>query len=505
MDYQLILILTIFLFGFIVTGESMPFFSRMAHRHDILAYPGGRKIHEDPTPLLGAAAIFFPFICIFWPFFALVKLGYIVLAVPSTPQMLSLFFGAFWIFVLGVIDDKFGLKWKQKLVGQVLGVLILISGGHTVHTATLPLLGAVDFGLLGPIVFGLGILAITNAINLVDGLDGLAGGICFFAALTSGIIGYVKGDIFTAVIAFTFSGALLGFLRHNFPPAAVYMGDGGSLLLGFVLGTLATSSAAAFPGQRAGTMGMLIAPFLPFGIALLDVLLAIGRRWVSGRKIFWADSDHIHHRLMDKFRHPRRVVAILYSFSALLSALTLCLTLGPNHAAIRVFVVTSSFILVVVVVLLLRLYRNESILRTWGNRPHFKYLGHFNSFMAQRISRAATVSEVISLFGRGVEDLEFHSVEIYLDGKLDRKWNNARPIHGDRRPSRHERTLRRYGMTIKWVSPVHDSVTYQKSLDIAWHRYITQIETRLTHLTKDAVKSPINLTERLSEPSAKIH
>ncbi len=375
MDNNLGLLLSVLLVGLVITGESMPIFIKLSHRLDILAYPGGRKLHRNPTPLLGGVAIFLPFALTLWLFILLVVSDRLDVRQPSFTQMLSLFVGATWILCLGVADDKSSLGWKRKLGGQLFGIAVLVAGGHSLETATIPFWGPVQFGSLGPIAFGLAVLVITNAINLIDGLDGLAGGICFFAAITSGMIGYCKGDWFTAVVAFSISGGLLGFLRYNFPPASIYMGDGGSLLLGFVLGTLATSGAALQPGQRAGTLSMLLVPFLPFGIALLDVALSVGRRWISGKKIFWADSDHLHHRLMEKFRYPRRVVAILYPFSALLSAVTLCLSLGPpQHPLVKCFIYASSLIVLAVVVMILRLYRNESILKTIENRPHFRVL-----------------------------------------------------------------------------------------------------------------------------------
>ena len=119
------------------------------------------------------------------------------------------------------------------------------------------------------------------------------------------------------------------------------MGDGGSLMLGFLLGALATSNAAPEAGQRSGTMVMLIAPFFPFGIALLDVTLAIFRRWLSGQKIFFPDTNHLHHKLMQTVGSPRAVVSILYAFSALLSAMTLTFVLGPQDRFFTLYMIMS--------------------------------------------------------------------------------------------------------------------------------------------------------------------
>ena len=182
------------------------------------------------------------------------------------------------------------LGWSVKLAGQLLGAAILVIGGHSINTATLPFMGPVEFGWYGIPLFFFAVIAITNAINLVDGMDGLAGGICFFAALTSAVIGIAKGDLFIPPMAFTVAGSLLGFLMFNLPPASVFMGDGGAMMMGFLLGTLATSSAAISPGQRLGTSVMILAPFLPFGIPTLRSSPVHFSKMDQGRAVFLGDG-----------------------------------------------------------------------------------------------------------------------------------------------------------------------------------------------------------------------
>ena len=246
------------------------------------------------------------------------------------PEFLSLFVATLLIIVLGLIDDKRQLGWRKKLAGQMLGVIILISGGHGLPSASVPFIGPVTFGWFGYVIFALSVLTVTNAVNLIDGLDGLAAGICFFAAGTWGIISLIKGDYSMAVIGLTLAGSLFAFLLFNFPPASIFMGDAGSLGLGFLLGTLATSATALSTGQRPSTMGVALVPILPFGIALLDVGISIVRRWISGRRVFLPDADHLHHRLMQEFKRPRVVLAIVYSFTALLSAAAISLVAFPS-------------------------------------------------------------------------------------------------------------------------------------------------------------------------------
>ncbi|WP_052316045.1 glycosyltransferase [Desulfomonile tiedjei] len=476
---SVILAITAGCLGLIATLVLIPVLKKSAFKHQILSYPGGRRNHEKPTPLLGGVAIYIPFTVAFFVFYFLEVSGRLPFGKVASSQMLSLFLGATTIHILGTYDDIIGLHWTRKLAGQFCAVGILLLGGHTITTATIPFVGLVNFGWLGGPVFLVSILAIVNGINLIDGLDGLAGGICFFAAITSGIIGLFKGDLFVASIAFTISGSLLGFLCHNFPPASIYLGDGGSLMLGFVLGTLATSSAAISPGQRSGTMGMILIPFLPFGIALLDVLLAIIRRWVTGRRIFLADSDHLHHRLMEKFGEPRKVAAIIYFFSALLAAMTLVLVLGPRSMWSVSFILGSGMILLFVVVSMLRLYRIETLSKTIENRPHFQFLSSYHSFMSRRIHRARSFEELISLLESGVRDLGCDFVEVYYGQNTVRKWMVQQKLHEGAPRTEAERTFHGVRFHVRWAFPIHESETYHKYLLLTWYRVLNELEERL--------------------------
>lgn len=369
----LIILAVVALFGLVTTLGLVPILIRKAHDYQLICTPGGHSNHQHPTPLLGGLAVYIPFAVTFAVFYLLAQAEVMSLAGITGRQAVSLFLATSWIMVLGTIDDKVSLGWKKKVLGEVLGVVILVLGGHTIHNATIPLIGHVEFGWLGIPLLGLAVLAITNAINLIDGVDGLAGGVCFFAAVVSAVIGFCKADYLTATLGMVVAGSLLGFLRYNFPPASIFLGDGGSLMLGFLLGTLATSSAALSPGQRSGTFVMVLAPFLPFGIALLDVGLAILRRSISGRNIFSPDKEHLHHFLMEKIGRPRAVVLMLYGFSLLLSAMTLTLVLAPASPFFTGFMVTAGLVILVVLTILVRRYtldRLPVMLRERQNNHH---------------------------------------------------------------------------------------------------------------------------------------
>jgi len=466
-------------FGFAVTYAAIPQAKKWGHRWGLVAPPGGRRHHPQDTPLTGGWALFFPLMAAFFSFFGLVLTGKLSMLRPEWPRMLSLFLGTTWVLILGTIDDRLMLGWKQKLAGQFLGGLILVLGGHTVAVATLPWVGLVHFGWLGIPFLLIAVITITNAINLIDGLDGLAGGICFFAALTSAVIASVKGDFFTATLGFTLAGSLLGFLRFNFPPASIFLGDGGSMMLGFLLGTLAISSTAFFPGQRLGTSIMILVPFLPLGIPLFEVALSVLRRWLTGQALFLGDGNHLHHRLLGKFKAARPTVAIFYFFSASLCALTLLMVLEVHSPVLRFFTGFLTLVLMLAFSWSLRLYGERGLFLTLRNRPHFKFLGEFLRFMKLRAGRAKSVTDLLALLESGVRDLEFDRVEVVYKGQVLRKWTNSQPVHAESPRFTFEESLVPWDLRIKWALPLHGDEDYNEYLQLTWHRFLTAIKAAL--------------------------
>jgi UDP-GlcNAc:undecaprenyl-phosphate GlcNAc-1-phosphate transferase len=455
--------------GFITTFFAIPHLARLASRHGLVDQPSFRKIHDRPTPLCGGIAIFIPAagalaVCTALSFFHYLRLG------PSTTQMATLLIGSAWMLLLGIVDDKQSLPWRQKLAGQCAGILLLILGGHSVRSATVPFFGPVDFGWTGPLVFGLAVLVVANAINLIDGLDGLAAGICFFASLVYGVVGLYKGDVFACTMGFVLSGSLLGFLPFNFPPARVFLGDAGSLMLGFLLGTLATSAASSqYGGQRSATFGVMLAPFLPFGIALLDVALAIIRRWIRGGRIFLPDSDHLHHRLLAEFKSPRVAVGVIYAISLLFAVLSIMMTLSPDRAfslAHYALIVSCAVVLSAVI---LRSYRVNHLSQVLIDRPAFQFLDAYRNFMSVRVLRSKTEEELIGLLQSGVRDLQFDSVEVSCNGNGPlAHWTRPVKAHAGAPRVIIKKDFEDLGLSIKATLPTHDSEPYQKYLESVW-------------------------------------
>jgi UDP-GlcNAc:undecaprenyl-phosphate GlcNAc-1-phosphate transferase len=232
--------------------------------------------------------------------------------------MADLMPAAMLVFVTGLIDDFFGLKPWQKLLGQLGGAALAFWAG-----VRIPGVGGIALPDLWslPLTFGW-LLLCSNAINLVDGLDGLAAGVGFFATLTIFTGALLHGNEPLAFATLPLAGCLLGFLFFNFNPATVFLGDCGSLLIGFLLGCF-----GIIWSQKSVTLLGITAPLMALSLPLLDVGLCIVRRWLRNQPIFSADRGHIHHRLLDRGMSPRQAVFLLYAICGLAATLALAQSL----------------------------------------------------------------------------------------------------------------------------------------------------------------------------------
>ena len=286
-----------------------------ARRHGVLDKPDfDRKVHVIGTPRIGGVAVIFSYVT-----------AYLLLLVSplNAGVVLAEHLGFIWkvfpavalVFATGLVDDLKGLRWWQKLLGQTAaaiwaywaGVRILGIGAHATSDAwwTLPL----TVGWL---------VACSNAFNLIDGVDGLAAGVGLLATLTTFLAGILHNNVQLALATLPLAGALMGFLRYNFNPASIFLGDCGSLSIGFLLGAY-----AVIWSQKSATVLALTAPVVTLAIPLLEMALSIGRRYLRNRPIFTADRGHIHHRLLAKGLTPRRVALLLYGCCGVAATLSL--------------------------------------------------------------------------------------------------------------------------------------------------------------------------------------
>ena len=279
-----------------------------------------RHLHKHALPRLGGVAIVFSFLLAT----AIALLGERILhpagSTLSLRPLLTMLPPALLIFFLGVYDDTRGASAYLKFLVQAVAGAMLFAGGMRI--LDLPLLfGARQFSsLVGLPLTIFWVMAITNAFNLIDGLDGLAAGSALFSTLVMFVVATLSHASLTSLLTLALAGAVLGFLRYNFNPATIFLGDCGSLFVGFMLSALALHSA-----QKAPTVIAVAIPIVSFGLPILETLLSIVRRFISGRPVFTADREHIHHKLLDRGWSHRQVVIILYAVSALFALLSLFL------------------------------------------------------------------------------------------------------------------------------------------------------------------------------------
>ncbi len=279
-----------------------------------------RDVHALPVPRLGGAAIFLAFALMVVGVAAIQRFAHLPEIVPID-VILRIVFPAGLVFALGLYDDLFSASpWLKLGVQALAAVPVYLSGLRVVSIPVLT--GHHDFN--AAVSFAatvLWILLITNAFNLVDGLDGLAAGSALFSTLIMFVMALVNGHTGVAVLALTLVGAITGFLRFNFSPATIFLGDSGSLFIGFLLSVFALATQS-----KSSTMLAVAIPVLSFGLPIMETGLSVVRRFLSGQPLFRADRNHIHHKLLERGFTQREAVLILYFVSgacALLSALLL--------------------------------------------------------------------------------------------------------------------------------------------------------------------------------------
>ena len=304
-------IITLFILSFLLSLLLTPYAGAVAKRYGIVDEPSSRKVHGRAVPRIGGAAIFLSFVLPFTG--AFVVYTDLLKEVIVNPAILWLAVGGGIVFVLGLWDDIHHLPAWVKLAVQIGAAAVVYTGGLRIEGMILPWGGAVSFSYISVIVTIFWFVLVVNAINLIDGLDGLAAGVVFFTSLVLLILSVWAGRFVVAMGFAALAGSTLGFLRYNFNPASIFMGDGGSYFLGFMLAGL--SLMGSVKGQT--TVALLI-PIIAMGVPLMDTMIAPIRRFVRGRPMFQPDKSHLHHRLMRLGLNHRNTVLVLYGATVIL-------------------------------------------------------------------------------------------------------------------------------------------------------------------------------------------
>lgn len=297
-------------FAFVVALMLTPIAIRLAKKYGFIDIPKDeRRMHKKPIPVSGGIAMY-----------AATMIG-ILLFIDINREIISLMIGSTIIVACGLIDDKTEMKPKTKLLFQVLASVIMVVGGSRVEFFTNPFpIGetVIFLGLLSIPITIFWIVGITNTVNLIDGLDGLAAGVSLICSVSLMIIANDFGYTNVSIIAALLAGACLGFLPYNFNPAKIFMGDTGALFLGFMLSYISVEGI-----MKSAAALTIIVPVLILGVPVFDTTFAMVRRKLSGKKIMQADKGHLHHRLLALGLTQKQTVLILYAISVIFGLLAI--------------------------------------------------------------------------------------------------------------------------------------------------------------------------------------
>ncbi len=301
-----------FALALVVVWISTPVVKSLAWRIGAIDEPRERGLHQLPTARLGGVAILA----------GILASGLVFL--PSDQQTTGILAGAAVIVAVGVADDLLDLSADVKFAGQVLAAVIPVAAGVRVETMTLPFVGHLDLGDMSYPLTVIGIVAVMNIVNFIDGVDGLAAGVCTIAAVTFAVIALSLDRNAAGVLAMLTAGASLGYLRHGFHPASIFLGDSGSNLLGYMLATIAVQGAL-----KTNAVVALVFPLVILAVPILDSSFVIAKRIKYGQPVYQADSWHFHHRFANIGFSQRRTVMYLYGWTIVLALLALALRFVP--------------------------------------------------------------------------------------------------------------------------------------------------------------------------------
>ena len=393
-----------------------PLLRRFCERYRLVDEPGdGRRVHQKAVPRLGGIAIFLS-VLIAFSVLGLVHNLLTQALRPDLKEILVFLVCGFLVLLLGTYDDLRGANATVKFAGLAAVTVLFYSLGGRIEHLSIPFVGSINLHpVVGFVLTIVWVVGIANAFNLIDGVDGLATGSALFSSLVLLTVSLLQGKAMVAVCALVLTGALAGFLRYNFNPASIFLGDSGSLFVGFSLAALSILGS-----QKASTAVAVAIPILAFALPVVDTGVAIARRFVSGRPIFQGDREHIHHMLLQRGWSQRRVALVLYGVSAAFGLLAmLFVNNGSSLTAVVLFVVG-----VAVVIALGNLRYHEvdelraSVKRNIGDRR----VRAANNLRMRRASQAVAAAATLDeLFDGVLEVLElgefvFATVQLNCNG-----------------------------------------------------------------------------------------
>ncbi|MBA3710875.1 MAG: undecaprenyl/decaprenyl-phosphate alpha-N-acetylglucosaminyl 1-phosphate transferase [Pyrinomonadaceae bacterium] len=409
--------LTLFVIATFTSLVLTPIIRRISERFDWLDQPlDQRRMHRQAVSRLGGVAVFASVSL------TLATLPLVDNLVTDTlrkngAQLLAIFIPAILIFLFGVYDDLREASARGKFIAQALaGVLFYVLGGR-IEALSVPIVGSFEL----PTILGFAaticwVVGICNAFNLIDGMDGLGAGAGLFASLVMLVVSLMLNHPVVTVVTLALAGALIGFLRYNFNPASIFLGDSGSLFIGFLLAALSVQST-----QKASTAVAVAIPLLAFGLPVIDTSVALARRFISGRPLFEGDREHIHHMLLAHGWSQRRVVFVLYGVCALFGIVSLLFVSETGRATGLILFVVA--VAAVFAVGRLRYHEVDEFKASMRRNLAERRIRVANNIRVRRASRAMSkataLSELFTAVRQMLELSEFVYAVVQLGGGSD--------------------------------------------------------------------------------------
>lgn len=398
-----------------------PVVRRLAERYGWLDQPeDARRVHSKAVPRIGGVAVF----------------ASVAIALASLPlvdnlvtrsltdqwhEVVAVLLSSTLVFLFGVFDDLHGASAKWKFIAQGVAAVLLYYMGGRIEAVTVPFAGSYPLPpVLGLIFTLVWVVGISNAFNLIDGLDGLATGASLFAALVMLAVSLVTGRPLVTVVSIALTGALIGFLRYNFNPASIFLGDSGSLFVGFLLAALSVTGA-----QKASTAVAVAIPIMAFALPVIDTSFTIMRRFIGGRPLFEGDREHIHHKLLERGWSQRRVAFVLYGVCALFGMLALLFMSGAGQGKLTGLLLLVTGAAIVLVAGRLRYHEMDEVsagLRRNLIERKLRAANHIRVRRASRaLSKATTLGEALAAIRQVLEMGEFvyATVQFGRGGELE--------------------------------------------------------------------------------------
>lgn len=389
-----------------------PLIRRLCERFKLLDdHADGRRVHTSAIPRLGGVAIFLSLML------ALSSLLFVSNLLTDslrfyTPVLIKVLIPSSLVLLLGVYDDLRGTNAAVKFIGLGAIAALFYAMGGRIDALAIPFVGVVHFPpAISFLLTVFWLVAISNAFNLIDGMDGLATGAALFSSLVILVVALSGGHLVMSVVTIVICGALAGFLRYNFNPASIFLGDSGALFVGFLLAALSLMGA-----QKATTAIAVITPILAFGLPVVDTSMTMARRLIGGRPMFQGDGEHIHHMLLARGWSQRRVVLILYAVCAVFGLLAALSTKTSSPlTGLVLFVIAAA---VIVAVGHLRYHEVDElragVKRTVGNRR----IRVANNIRVRRaglaLSQAANLNDICAAVSQMLEFEEFAYAKLQL-------------------------------------------------------------------------------------------